>query len=124
MRLAAATALAVLCLGSPAQAQEDDAFGGLPPGEGRELVYGTCTACHSTAIIRQQGMTRARWDSTLTWMVEQQGMPDPPPDMRATILDYLAEQFPAERKGGPTGGTPGMLPAPGLRLAPLPLPGR
>lgn len=112
-------ALVLLGLGSPAWAQED-AYGGLPAGEGRDLVYGTCTACHSTAIIRQQGMTRTAWDRTLTWMVEKQGMPDPPPDMRAAILDYLSEQFPAERKGG----TPGMLPAPGLRMAPLPLPGR
>lgn len=111
--------VALLCLGSSAWAQDGD-FGGLPPGEGRDLVFGTCTACHSTAIIRQQGMTRSAWDRTLTWMVEKQGMPEPTEEMREDLLDYLAEHFPADRKSG----SQGMAPSPGLRLAPLPLPGQ
>jgi len=95
----------------PLQAQEDP-FGGLPEGEGRDLVFGTCTACHSTRIIVQQGMTRTAWDRTLTWMVEKQGMPEPPEETRAQILDYLAEHFPATRRGG----------RPGMSLMPLPMP--
>lgn len=79
-------------------AQEGEAqWGGLPPGEGRPVVYAYCTACHSTRIILQQGMSRSRWDQTLDWMVKEQGMPEPGPEAREVLLDYLAAQFPAEQ---------------------------
>jgi hypothetical protein len=102
-----------LGLAQPLAAQ-DDAYDGLPPGEGQDLVYGTCTPCHSARLITQQGMTRERWDSTLTWMVESQGMPELPDDMRDDILDYLAEHFPADKRGG----------QPGMTRMPMPLLGR
>jgi cytochrome c len=44
-------------------------------------------------IVVQQGLTRHRWDKTLTWMVEEQGMPEPDEDTRDLILDYLAEHY-------------------------------
>lgn len=84
---------------APAAAQ-DDGDNGLPPGEGRDLVAGFCSACHSLKLVMQQGMSRKRWDHTLDWMVEQQGMPELEPEMRATILDYLAEHY-GERRGRP-----------------------
>jgi len=39
-------------------------------------------------------MNRARWDDTLEWMVEEQGM-DPIDDVatRDLILDYLSTHF-------------------------------
>jgi cytochrome c len=49
---------------------------GLPPGSGREEVYYSCQACHSLAIVKQQGLSRESWDETLVWMVEEQGMPE------------------------------------------------
>jgi hypothetical protein len=81
---------------APAPAAGQD-FGGLPPGEGRTETFAFCTSCHSTQIIMQQGMSRKKWDETLTWMVEEQGMQPMPPDLRETVLDYLAAQFPPAR---------------------------
>jgi cytochrome c len=68
-------------------------WGNLPPGEGRELVFYTCQACHSLAIVKQQGLSREFWDDTLVWMVEEQGMPEIDAEDRTRILDYLAANF-------------------------------
>jgi cytochrome c len=67
---------------------------GLPPGPGREEVFHTCNACHSLMLVTQQGMSRERWDDTLEWMVEEQGMSEIE-DLatRDLILDYLASHF-------------------------------
>ena len=35
-----------------------------------------CTACHSFKIVAAQGMSRDRWDESLTWMVDRHNMPD------------------------------------------------
>ncbi|AGA91667.1 cytochrome c2 [Thioflavicoccus mobilis 8321] len=74
--------------------EEAGDWDGLPPGPGREVVYFTCTACHSIRMVTQQGLSRRRWDDTLDWMVEEQGM-DPIEDLatRDLILDYLTEHF-------------------------------
>ena len=69
----------------------------LPPGPGRELTYGVCSACHSMQIVRQQGMTREQWDETLDWMVEEQGMGELAGQPREQILDYLATVFSPDR---------------------------
>lgn len=89
--LAAALALAATGAG----AQPDD-YGGLPEGEGRLETYSNCVACHSTMIIRQQRLPRRTWDEVLTWMVEEKGMWEMAPEVRAKVLDYLAEHFGAD----------------------------
>ena len=67
---------------------------GLPAGPGREQVYYACKTCHSLMLVTQQGMSRDRWDDTLVWMVEEQGMSEIEDDAtRALILDYLATHF-------------------------------
>lgn len=69
-------------------------WGGLPPGSGREEVHFICTACHSIRLVTQQGLSRKRWDDTLEWMVEEQGMDQiEDPALRNLILDYLAEHY-------------------------------
>lgn len=68
-------------------------YGGLPEGPGREMVFGLCQACHSLAIVKQQGLNRESWDETLVWMVEEQGMPLLDPKSRKLILDYLATHY-------------------------------
>ena len=73
---------------------------GLPPGSGREEVYYTCQACHSLAIVKQQGLSRESWDETLVWMVEEQGMPEIDPEERDRILDYLSNVFGENRARG------------------------
>lgn len=99
---------------SPVAAQEE--FGDLPPGKGQEEVFYNCTACHSTKIITQQGMTRKRWEDALVWMVEEQGMPELDEETLNVILDYLAEQFGPDRPNY-------EVPSPYRQLQPLTPPG-
>ena len=67
---------------------------GLPPGPGREDVFYRCNACHSLMIVKQQGLTRAAWDESLGWMVEEQGMsPIEDESTRNRILEYLSANF-------------------------------
>jgi cytochrome c len=73
--------------------EDEEDWDGLPPGEGRELVFYTCQACHSLAIVKQQGLSREFWDDTLTWMVEEQAMPELDEEDRTLVLDYLAANF-------------------------------
>ena len=61
----------------------------LPNGPNRKVVEETCTACHSAAIILQNRMNRTRWDETITWMQEKQGLMALSPQARKQILDYL-----------------------------------
>jgi cytochrome c len=88
---AAAAVVAAFLLLAPATADED--FGGLPAGEGQELVFYACTGCHSLMIIQQQDFSRRVWSEVLDWMVEQQGMAELPPEDEAIILDYLVEHY-------------------------------
>ncbi len=72
---------------------ETEEYGGLPEGLGREEVFYGCQACHSLAIVKQQGLDRDSWDETLVWMVEEQGMDPLDPEDRKLILDYLATHY-------------------------------
>ncbi len=90
----------LLALASPVLAEEID-YQGLPKGKGRDTVLENCTACHTASIILQNHMTRKKWNETITWMQEKQGLwPLDPPD-RNTILDYLAK-FQGEAVSKPT----------------------
>lgn len=73
-------------------ADEED-WDGLPPGKGREEVYYACQACHSLAIVKQQGLSREWWDDTLTWMVEEQNMAELDEEDRALVLEYLSTHY-------------------------------
>lgn len=46
----------------------------LPEGPNREEIFWFCTACHSSELIRRQGLARDRWDELLTWMTDRHGM--------------------------------------------------
>ncbi|WP_376090623.1 hypothetical protein ACE7GA_20175 [Roseomonas sp. CCTCC AB2023176] len=69
----------------------------MPAGEGRTEVFGLCTACHSSAIIRRSGLSRERWDGLMDWMTEKHGMPPLEGEFRETIVNYLAQHFPPRR---------------------------
>ena len=71
----AAGAASVVQAGAP-----NPELGDLPDGPGAEETYYQCVACHSTALIRQQRITDARWDHLWQWMVEAQGMAEPDED--------------------------------------------
>lgn len=77
----------------------------LAEGEGRSEVFGYCTACHNTALIRRSAFTRERWDELMDWMVEKHGMNPIEGEFRATIVDYLAQHY-GPRARGPRGGNP------------------
>ncbi len=90
--------LAVVLFGAagalPAAAADDDPFGSdWPEGPGREDVGYFCSACHSLAIVKQQGLSRRRWDKMFDWMVEEQGMPELEGEERELFLDYLTTHF-------------------------------
>ena len=68
-------------------------FGNLPDTEGVDVVYYACTACHSTALMTQQRLSRERWDYVLTWMVDSQNMNEPSPEDRETMLTYLTRHY-------------------------------
>ncbi len=72
-------------------------FEDLPDTEGVEDTYYHCVACHSTAIIKQQNLSDARWDYLWGWMVEEQGMPDADEETKELILTYLKRHFSSER---------------------------
>ncbi|MCG9227784.1 c-type cytochrome [Vibrio diabolicus] len=65
----------------------------LRPRENMELVAAVCSACHSLHMVTQQGLSRQRWDETLDWMIEEQGMDELPGDDREAILKYLSTYY-------------------------------
>lgn len=82
---------------------------GLPEGTGREDVFYTCQACHSLMLVKQQHLSRERWQEILAWMVKEKGMVEPDPKVRDSLLGYLSTHF------GPSSGRPaglGSMPPP------------
>lgn len=80
-----------------AEAEPNPELGNLPDTPGAEDTFYLCTACHSSAIIRQQRISDARWDYLWTWMVETQGMPEQDEQTKETILSYLKRHFSSQR---------------------------
>ncbi|WP_085902485.1 hypothetical protein [Kiloniella majae] len=93
----------LFAFGSPSLGQDadEDEFEGLVAGPGQEEVLIYCSACHSTRIVQQQGLSRDEWAETLEWMVEDQGMSEiEEPDL-TLILDYLAKNYNIDRPNFP-----------------------
>jgi hypothetical protein len=83
-------ALAALALAGTVAAQEvQEDPSVLPDGPHRDEVFYLCTACHSSRLVRNQALSRERWDETLTWMSERHGMPKVEGEERERVLDYL-----------------------------------
>lgn len=68
-------------------------YGDMPEGEGRDTVAIICAACHSLRTVTQQGLSEARWDELMDWMVEKQGMAPLDAETRTSIVGYLAEHY-------------------------------
>lgn len=75
-----ATSLAV------AQAQD------LPPGKGKDLTENTCGSCHGLDVVVSQHATKDGWQSIVDYMVSRGASGTP--DELATIVNYLAKNFP------------------------------
>lgn len=98
---AAVTLLLAFSSSSYSQQAEEDEFEGLAAGPGQEEVLIYCSACHSTRIVQQQGLSRDEWLETLEWMVEEQGLEEiDEPDL-SLILDYLAKHYNVDRPNFP-----------------------
>jgi hypothetical protein len=98
-------AAAALLLGLAAAAQEvAEEPSALPDGPHRDEVFYLCTACHSSRLVRNQALSRERWDETLTWMTERHGMPELEGEERERVLDYLATALGTD--GAPQRRTP------------------
>ena len=97
-RVAVGLAIGLLVFPALVGAQTEETPESLPEGPGREETFYGCVACHGTAIIRQQGMTRERWDETLRVMTSKHGMSEYDGELRELILDYLAKNFPPRRR--------------------------
>ena len=86
-----------------ADRQEEETV--LAEGEGRSEVFGYCTACHNTALIRRSAFTRDRWDELMDWMAEKHGMNPLEGEFRTIIVDYLGRHY-GPRARSPRGGNP------------------
>ncbi|MBL8672587.1 MAG: hypothetical protein JNK11_18160 [Alphaproteobacteria bacterium] len=102
-------ALAVACgiaigslgpAGAPAQTAEEGPDS-LPEGPGRDETFYVCVTCHSFTLVRQQGMSRGRWEDTLRLMTERHGMPEFDKETRELILAYLSTHYPERMRGRP-----------------------
>jgi hypothetical protein len=80
----------------PKEEQPED----YPEGPNREDTFYFCTACHGFKIVAAQGMSRARWNETLDFMVTRHKMPDVQGADREKMLDYLERAFPERRQPG------------------------
>jgi cytochrome c1 len=78
---------------TPSQFDPADDYWGLPRESGYELVAAYCVACHSLRIVMQQRASETRWRELMQWMVDKQGMADPPADDRETMIAYLSETY-------------------------------
>ena len=65
-----------------------------PAGSGREETFYACTACHNFKLVAAQGLSRERWDDTLTFMTTRHNMPALAGDERRLVLDYLETAYP------------------------------
>jgi competence protein ComEA len=77
---------------SMAVAQAQD----LPAGKGKDLVENTCGSCHGLDVVVAQHATKDGWSSIVDYMVSR-GATGTPAEL-ATIVDYLAKNFPAATK--------------------------
>ena len=99
VRVVLAAGLVSISIGTGPVLSQDDPFGeDWPRTEGWEETGYLCSACHSLALVKQQGLPRFRWDQLLDWMVEEQGMAEPDAEERELILDYLTRHFNPERR--------------------------
>lgn len=72
---------------------------GLKINTGWRLVKSNCTVCHSAKFIVMQRGDRETWLEMIQWMQKSQGLWQFDPSTEATILDYLATNYPPGKSG-------------------------
>ena len=71
---------------------------GLKDAEGLMTVVSNCTSCHSAKLLTQNRMSAARWDETIKWMQETQGLWELGGN-KEIIINYLVTNYPFKKKG-------------------------
>lgn len=73
------------------QAEDPDSY---PDGPGRDDAFYACGGCHAFRVVANQGLSRERWNETISYMTERHGMPKLEGKDRELILNYLAKTYP------------------------------
>ena len=98
-----AIAIAGLLFVAPAVAQtftpRDESPEEFAAGPGRDETFYACTACHGFKLVAAQGLSRAQWDESLTWMTTRHNMADIQGADRDLILGYLETHYPPRAPG-------------------------
>lgn len=71
---------------------------GLIDAEGLMTVVNNCTNCHSAKLVTQNRMSTERWNATIRWMQETQGLWDLG-DNQNIIVNYLVTNYPIQDVG-------------------------
>ncbi|WP_299051265.1 monoheme cytochrome C [uncultured Polaribacter sp.] len=71
---------------------------GLVDAEGLMTVVNNCTNCHSAKLVTQNRMNAERWNATIKWMQETQGLWDLG-DNQKIIVNYLVTNYPIQDIG-------------------------
>jgi hypothetical protein len=80
------------------QAEDPDSY---PDGPGRDDAFYACAGCHAFRVVASQGLSRERWDETISYMTERHGMPKLEGKDREIILNYLAKTYPPKQQRNP-----------------------
>jgi hypothetical protein len=80
------------------QAEDPDSY---PDGPGRDDAFYACAGCHAFRLVASQGLSRERWDETISYMTERHGMPKLEGKDREIILNYLAKTYPPKPAQNP-----------------------
>jgi len=68
----------------------------LPPGPLQAKMKTACSECHESGIIVQQRLGRAAWTKEVDKMIKWGAVVDP--GDRNAFIEYLSENFPADRE--------------------------
>ena len=79
-----------------------------PDADGKNLVLGHCSGCHSLALVTAQRGDQRFWLGTIRWMQEKHNLWQIPADQETVIVDYLAAHF-TETDWGRRPAPPGEL---------------
>lgn len=71
---------------------------GFVDDKGLMTVVNNCTNCHSAQLVIQNRMNADRWNATIKWMQETQGL-WPLRENQKIIVDYLVRNYPPIEKG-------------------------
>lgn len=71
---------------------------GLIAAEGLMTVVNNCTNCHAAKLVTQNRMNEERWNATIKWMQETQGLWDLGGNQKV-IVEYLVSNYPVVDKG-------------------------